>query len=344
MPVADFFYQQIPAFEQQLRAADPVAVSGQPYPVAYLQHILQHRRYFLEIYARVLETAFQSCHKPMGETTFLDYGCGNGLLGLFAAFCGCRQVFLQDIDPHFTEAAQALANQLRIPVTVITGDLIHTKEQIRSIQPDVVAGTDVIEHIYRLGDFLATWKQLNPHITVSFSTAANPHHPIKRRRIMALQRKDEWIGGQPGDDVLFGQNAHPSYRSMREQLIREAAPDLNDADLKQLVSRTRGLIKEDILLALKRFQSDGQLPSELGHPTNTCNPLTGSWTEHLIPIEAYRAAFDEAGFSFRYCPGHFDVQKTGWRKQRNQLLNRLIPAAGLRLAPYIILTGTGIRK
>ena len=344
MHVADSLLKKIPAFERLLDAIQVESVSRPVYPQQYLLHLLQHRRYFLEVYARVLTTALEQSTLALEQVRLLDYGCGNGLMGLFAGFCGCQQVILQDIDPDFTAAAQELAHQLRIPVTVITGDLDQTTDQLQALAPDIVAGTDVIEHIYRLDEFLASWKKINPRIVLCFSTAANPHHPLKRRRIMALQRKDEWIGGQPGDDVLFGEKAHPSYRSIREQIIREAAPSLSDEALKQLINRTRGMKKSDIRLALSNYQQKQLLPAEPQHPTNTCNPLTGSWTERLLSIHAYRSLFENAGFSFAYLSGSYDVQKAGIQRLINQLLNRLIKLAGIRLAPYIILTGKGLRK
>ncbi|HNP53484.1 MAG TPA: hypothetical protein PKK69_02660, partial [Ferruginibacter sp.] len=130
----------------------------------------------------------------------------------------------------------------------------------------------------------------------------------------------------------------------REQIIREAAPSLSDEALKQLINRTRGMKKSDIRLALSNYQQKQLLPAEPQHPTNTCNPLTGSWTERLLSIHAYRSLFENAGFSFAYLSGSYDVQKAGIQRLINQLLNRLIKLAGIRLAPYIILTGKGLRK
>lgn len=344
MQAADMLIKEIPAFEQLLDNIRIDTSSSLTYPQRYLDHLLQHRRYFLEIYSQVLSAALEQTGKTIDQIHLLDYGCGNGLMGLFAGFCGCRQVTLLDIDPDFTTAAQAVSLQIRIPVTVITGDLDQTSDLLKATPPDIVAGTDVIEHIYRLDEFLASWKMINPRVVLCFSTAANPHHPLKRRRIMALQRKDEWIGGQPGDDVLFGETAHPSFRSIREQLIREAAPSLSDEALKQLINRTRGLKKSDIREAVSHYQQTQLLPPEPAHPTNTCHPLTGSWTERLLSIHTYRSLFENAGFSFAYLPGSYDVQKTGIQKIINRWLNRLIGLMGIRLAPYIILIGNGIRK
>jgi 2-polyprenyl-3-methyl-5-hydroxy-6-metoxy-1,4-benzoquinol methylase len=85
----------------------------------------------------------------------VDYGAGNGLLGIFAKYCGFKKVYVNDISAIFIEASKQLAKVLDISIDgFIEGDcdkvLEFTKENDKV---DAVVGTDVIEHVYRLYTF-----------------------------------------------------------------------------------------------------------------------------------------------------------------------------------------------
>ena len=48
---------------------------------------------------------------------------------------------------------------------------------------------------------------------------------------------------------------------------------------------TRGLIKDNIEKVVNDYIKTGEVPSKMKHPTNTCDPYTGSWTEKLIDLK-----------------------------------------------------------
>ncbi|MEI2747673.1 MAG: hypothetical protein V9E88_02790 [Ferruginibacter sp.] len=84
----------------------------------------------------------------------MDYGAGNGLLGIFARYCGFGRVALNDIDLPFLEAARKLSQALHIDMDAfIEGDISQVKDHPYAKQLNAIAGTDVIEHIYNLDDF-----------------------------------------------------------------------------------------------------------------------------------------------------------------------------------------------
>ena len=75
-------YTAIDPFSHLLEGIDVRALSADSYAVAYLEHLLAHKRYYLHVYAGVLNGLREY------PTRLIDYGSGNGLLGIFAKYCG----------------------------------------------------------------------------------------------------------------------------------------------------------------------------------------------------------------------------------------------------------------
>ena len=335
------FTEQIPSFEEKLQRVNIQAVTASPYGKRYLGHLLEHRRYFVKIYARVLDIAARHGRKDLSRSTLLDYGAGNGLLGLFAKHCGIGKVYINDIDPVFTEASQSLAAILDIRIDgFITGDTDKVCSVLANDPPDLICGTDVIEHIYDLPAFLRQIRSLNPSILTVFTTAANAANPIKKKKIIQLQLQDENKGSNPMDSALAGEKPHPSFLSMRRLIIRSAAPELNTENVDKLALITRGLKEKDIREAVSRLLHEGKTPIPPVHPTNTCNPETGSWTERLLTKEEYNSLYVRAGFDLTMYNGFYDTCKMSIPKNIiNQILNIGVRMVGRKIAPYIILVG-----
>jgi hypothetical protein len=49
--------------------------------------------------------------------------------------------------------------------------------------------------------------------------------------------------------------------------------------------KTRGLRIDDIEKVVCDYVNTGKISYEIKHPTNTCDPYTGSWVEKLIDIK-----------------------------------------------------------
>src|SRR6476660_5451299 len=150
------FDKFIPAFSQQLQLALPHQLEDL-YPRKYLEHLLSHRNYYLGIYSQLLNKLFNSGMATPNAAVLVDFGAGNGLLGLFAKFCGVRTVYINDRDPHFLNASKILAAQLGITIDgFIEGDIESVASFPFTTPPGIIAGTDVIEHIYDLDIFFET--------------------------------------------------------------------------------------------------------------------------------------------------------------------------------------------
>src|SRR4051812_12832436 len=146
-------------FSELLNKVEINSVPGHAYCKSYLDHLLIHRVYYLKIYNQLFNLLKKYTAKSFSDLFIVDYGCGNGLLGIYAAFCGFKNVLLVDTDEAFVVSAQNLARQLNISVNLVTGDY-HQLTQVS--KPDVIIGTDVIEHIYNIDEMFEVFQNINP--------------------------------------------------------------------------------------------------------------------------------------------------------------------------------------
>ena len=339
------FKHYIPLFEEKLHAVDVQSLTIAPYSKRYLNHILQNSKYYLSIYAEVLEKVKQSSNIPVIDMCLLDYGAGNGLLGLFAKFCRFGKVMINEIDEPFLNASKILSSALEINIhQFILGDLDAVKKEQLSQKIDALVATDLIEHIYDLDEFVDIMASINPKMVSVFTTGSNPQNFFKVRQLMKLQWRDELFGGKENDALLFGHEAHESYFKIREKMIYEIAPELDENIILTLAKLTRGKNKKDIINAVKNYQYKKELPILIAHSTNTCHPETGSWTERLMPISTYKSIFLQHRFSLHISAGFYNQYQFGIKGICLNLLNKILLIFGLKLAPFIFLTGKNISK
>ena len=334
------FKNYIPLFEVKLHAVDVQSLAIAPYCKRYLSYLLQNSKYYLSIYAEVLEKVNKEGNMPIFEMHLLDYGAGNGLLGLFAKCCGFGKVTINDIDESFLTASNVLAKQMNIDIDhFILGDLDDVKKGELPKKIDALVATDLIEHIYDLDEFVSTMKSLNSDLISVFTTGSNPENYFKGRRLMKLQNRDEYVGGKEDDALLFGHDAHEPYFKIREKIIKDVAPDLDENIILQLAKLTRGKNKSDIINVVKKFQATKELPLLINHPSNTCHPETGSWTERLMPISTYKSIFSSHQFELEISSGFYNEFKPGIKGIALKFLNKEKSILGLKLDPFIFLTG-----
>jgi len=235
------------------------------YSNRYLQYLIRHKIYYLNIYATVLELAIQHSQKSIEEISLIDYGSGNGLLGMFAKYCGCKKVFLCDTAINFIEASKNTAAKLQLQVDGFihggTDDFKNNFPEDKNNFPeekiDCTIGTDVIEHIYNLSHFFSSLKQLNSQMVTVFTTASNPKNFLKLRKLIAMQLHDELEGGHPSDFELAGEESHLPYLQMRKNIIETMLPGLPENIILKLAQLTRGKIKDDIEAEVQRYHTLG---------------------------------------------------------------------------------------
>jgi hypothetical protein len=330
------FAKKIGSFEALLmNRPDSITVSSDPYCQQYFMHLVEHRTYFLNIYADLLQRLWEKSRMPIHEITMVDMGSGNGLFGLFASYCGFK-VYINDLNGKFIAAAKELASALGISIEgFIESDALYLGDHLAGVKPDIIAATDAIEHIYDPGKLLKALNELNPDMVVGFTTASNPYNFYKMAKLRRLQKSDELKGSQDGS--VNASEQHPAYLEMRKQIIA-ANSSLTSSEISRLAFATRGLNEPDILKAILEFQRSGKSPVPADN-NNTCHPLTGSWTERILPIRVYRSMFLTAGFMLEVYPGFYDEFSVGKKKFFNKIVNRIFFNLGKFFAPYIILIG-----
>ena len=339
MQPAENFKIYISAFEKELDRVVIDSISPEPYCRKYLTHLLEHKKYYLAIYADVLTKLAGHSSKQKSTITLVDYGSGNGLLGIFAKFCGFKKVILNDIDAKFVNASQQLSAQLNIGLDgYITGGIEALQLYCKNEKPDAIAGTDVIEHIYDLEHFFSVLQQINPSMVSVFTTASNPVNFFKVRALRKIQMKDELEGGEPGDHILFGENPLEPFLKIREQIIRKNDHGLPNAEVIKLASATRGMIEADIIKAITQYHISKRLPVPAAD-SNTCNPLNGSWTERILSLDRYISLYSAVRFTCKFYAGFYNEYEGGARAFVKKLLNASLNILGNRISPYIVIVG-----
>ena len=339
------FQQEIKSFSLLLSQNELSFSLSNDYCGRYLQHLIHNRNYYLDIYAHVFEKILAKSNLNKENMTIIDYGAGNGLMGIFAKYCGFGKVVINEIDKDFLLAAQSLAEKLNINIhKFIQGDIAALAIELSDIKPDAIIATDVIEHIYNLNDFFATLKSINPQIISVFTTGSNPENYFKVKKLRQLQFKDEFEGGSPDDFTLFGHEPHKPYLEIRKVIISEVLRNEDDNLLNQLASITRGMQKKDILSAIEEYQKTGILPKEPLDKFNTCNPETGSWTERTLSLKEYRTTYKSNGFVLTVNSGFYNEHKKGLKKIMFQGINLMVTIFGMSFAPFIILSGKPVNS
>ena len=332
--------QYIPAFEKRLDGIIIGRLNTEPYYKKYLGYLLLHKKYYLEIYASVLNDLLKNSIQDKETIILIDYGAGNGLLGLFAKFCGFYKVYINDLNKPFTDIAHQLAEILDISIDAfITGDIEAVTDFFQSKKTTAIVGTDVVEHIYDLNFFFYELKKINPSIVSVFTTASNPFNKYKVKQLEKLQVKDEYKGGSPNDYIFFGETTIAPFIKIREKIIREKFPLLTDEEVTRLTKLTRGLIKKDILSTVQKYSNDRVFPVPPIHPTNTCDPITGSWTERILTETEYKEIYKNADFELKIHPGFYNEYGGTSRSFLFKILNKCIKILGISIAPFITLIG-----
>ncbi|MBS4064978.1 MAG: 50S ribosomal protein L11 methyltransferase [Chitinophagaceae bacterium] len=313
------------------------------YPKFYLRYLLQHKEHYIDLYTKVLLKLLNISGKQPHELVLVDYGTGNGLLAMLGAVTGFSKVIAVDADPVFLKAAQLTAEALAMKgIEFVQSTEENMDEWISLEQPAVLAGTDVIEHIYNLELFFQQLYHITNIEALVFTTASNPENPFIARKYKRMHLKEELIGGDVDDRKLFG-DAHASFLSIRKKMIREYQPQLNDDVLNQLATATRGLKRKDIEKFVEAYMQNGIMGTVISHPTNTCDPETGSWAERMMAFKEFQTLFHKNGFQLQVSKGFYDRYKgNNIKRIIITTLNAFVkhvPYFGMKLSPFVFLEG-----
>jgi len=215
-----------------------------------------------------------------------------------------------------------------------------------NLKCNAIASYDVIEHIYDIELFFEKIPSLsNNSLSVVMSSGANIFNPIIRKRLITKQLEVEY----KDREKQFGQKERDtlrSYLNVRNDMILKYTQDLNKAltknEIEQLSRRTRGKIEADIQKSVDEYLKTEKFPQEPNHPTNTCDPYTGNWAEHLINPYSLTKILSKRGFKSCVLGGYYGRPKNALKRFLGVVFNKFISGSkkqGLKIAPFYTIYG-----
>lgn len=335
---------------RRLESLDVKGLGISDYGKKYLGNQLVDIGATLQRYAYILAWSLAYQRTPREGFVFVDYGGGPGILSLLAKELGIGTVIYNDIyDVSCRDSkvvGQKVGNEADFHVEGDVDDLISFLQE-NSIICDAIASYDVIEHIYDVEDFMSKICSLPPKpYNIVMSSGANPYNPVIKRRILRKHfeaeykdREKEW--GYKERDCIR------AYFAVRKEIISDCAHKLSEAEVDSLAKATRGLIESEIRECIERYAKSGDSPPEPDHPTNTCDPFTGNWAEHLMDINELTRILSCGGFEVDIKAGYYPHTSKDFRKRfLAHLLNPLISllkSKGLVLSPFYTVYGRKAR-
>jgi len=294
----------------------------------YFSHHHLGRRLFFSIQssADIIYNSVKRTGRQVHEINFLDYGAGLGTLFMLAGMMGFKKTVHNDYMKEWQIIAQTICEKLRIRINeYVTGDIDSVIEHAKAndLQYHIIASRNVLEHIYDLPHFYNSLFKHNPNAVIYSTTTANYHNPAMRLYHIYIHKKAE--------RTIYGQQ--------RINELKRRWPALQEEQINQLVSLTRGKAKQDFTNTVNNFMNNIPVAADATLRTNTCDCITGIWIEHLLTKKEH-ASFAAAGFKLDYTPGFWD---THYRYKVlnfvSWLFNKIIPLAGNKygvlLSPFV---------
>lgn len=331
----------------KLSVLDITTLDISDYNKRYLGHKLEHLITVLRSYSYILSWSLAKSDVPYDKFVFLDHGGGSGVLSLLAKELGIGTVIYNDIYDVSCNDAEVIANSIGNPADYyICGDIDGVVDFLKAnaINCDAIASYDVIEHIYDIESFLNTVPLCSDNsLTVVMSSAANTLNPFCRKKLMRKQLEVEhneqtkqW--GHKERDCL------ESYLDVRRRIVREYLQSLdkklNEKQIEKLVLNTRGMIEADIQKCVAEYLTTGKYPPLPDHPTNTCDPYTGNWKEHLMAPYHLARVLSKVGFRSQILSGYYGRSNNFAKRLLGYAFNLFIhafPNQGVRIAPFYTL-------
>ena len=310
------------------------------YTKKYVNNHIRALERTLQKYSYILAWALSGTRNVF---TIADYGGGSGILSLLAKEYRIPTVIYTDIYDVSCRDAKTIGEALHLTADYyVNGDIdtVISFLKTHSLSCDAVASYDVIEHIYDIEAFFTQIPHLSQQsLTVVMASGANMFHPLIRKHIMKKQReielKDrekEW--GHKERDSLR------AYSTLRKEIIRNYA-FLPEEKVQILARATRGMIEPAIKACVDIYVKTGYVP-QVAHPTNTCDPYTGNWAEHLMDPYHLRDLLSREGFKADVLPGYYGHYEQSIKQLIGRILNGCIYYAGkqgIRLSPFFTIYG-----
>ncbi|MER3474184.1 MAG: hypothetical protein C4335_09165 [Armatimonadota bacterium] len=128
---------------------------------------------------------------------------------------------------------------------------------------------------------------------------------------------------------VHGHRVTEPYVEARKRIIQSIAPDLPPATVEQLAQNTFGMVQEQIVEAVRRYQRSGTMPDSQFAPGKVPrDPKSGAYIERLFKPAELARYIEQFGFRARYY-AYFGGAK-------GNLLIRAANAIGTTLTPVSV--------
>lgn len=332
----------------KLEEIDIQSLDISDYNKRYFGYLLKNLKSNLQKYAYILVWSITKTDVPLNEFVFLDYGGGSGMLSLLAKECNIGTVIYNDIYHVSAKDAESIGKSIGNQADYyIPGDIDEVIDFLKkkSINCNAIANYDVIEHIYDIEEFLRKMSLISDNnLRIFFSSGANPYNPFIRRKLVKNHQKIESSDREP----LFGikeRDPLESYLKIRKKIIKSLNPDFSDDEVAYLAAATRGMIEYDIKKSVSEYLTSGTITSKQKYPkypTNTCDPYTGNWSEHLMDIYWLRNVLQSNSFQAYIWCGYYGDSNNLLKRLTGRFLNLCIKNSGrygLIFSPFFTLYG-----
>lgn len=330
----------------KLQNKDLIGAGIGEYAQRYLKEKFRKPDFEYCIITYMLSYLLSISRSPRNQLVMVDYGAGSGIICLIAKALGIGTVIYSDIYDGARKDAEILGQLLGLRADYyVTGELSDVVDLLKKqqIHCDVLVSHDCIEHIYDIDGFIRQIVQIpTQSLAIWLSSAANPLRRKTRRVLSQEANKAEYENresywGHKDRDALR------SYLSIRREIVRREAPELDNNEVEALGRKTRGMREDDIRIAVRNYVIHQELPRNPSHPTNTCDPYTGNWAERLMNPFDLAKLMNEEMLRVEVKPGFWAPQRENmWKNCAKTLTNTFIVILGklgLHFAPYYVLCG-----
>ena len=332
------------ALIMKLRALELNELSLSDYTKNYLGFLINDIWETLSRFEQVIDNAISHSLKNPNQLTLVDYGGGTGLLSLLAKEMGFKSVIYNDIFKGSCDDVAVLARACDLKIdAMIHGDATDLVGYLNknAIQADLIVSYDVIEHVYDVKENFKAFCELriNPEVIV-YGSGANIRNPFYTHSVKKVQfsvendDREQSFGHKSSDSLK-------SYVNLRKDIILQSTNRLDVAEVDFLSKSTRGLIKSDIEEFVTEYLLTGSISYQISHPTNTCDPITGNWCEHLLEFEWLRSTAQSFGFKSKISKGAYSPDRLTKRNVFRwvfNVANKLLGPFGFAFSPFYILT------
>ena len=316
--------QGLKEFKHLIQSVNPDNIAISEYYKSYFKKQVAQPDYQLYILNEILETAASQLNKPKEDATLVDFGGGTGLLSQLARFKGWGKVIYVDIYAIATKDAQALAQVTGLEADeYLTGGLA----ELHSV-PDALVSMDVIEHIYDLKQFFDTAFRLNPNLIQVHVTGANTYNPLVRRKLMKTHFQNEFKDRPFASDSKI-RDEHRAFFNVRKEWVKKHYGNVyTDKEITEIATNSRGLTFD----ILRDLLNNAQIPKPPKHPSNTCDPHTGNWSERLLTQKELNNFLSDTNWKTRYKTLKYNTHnKRGIKLWIVQFANWLLELSGHKL-------------